>query len=116
MTSGTAGSVESLIGRALSEDPSIPLLGVLPWEAIAERGVMARTAKGGIFRYNLRPESVRSSAVQSVKDGLYREVHLEPNHTHLLFTERFKEEETAADNGDEAAGQAADESRGSRVE
>ena len=78
-----------------SEDPSIPLIGVLPWEALSERGPISRSKAGGIYRYNIRPDSVRSAACQSVSLGLNQEVRLEANHTHLLFTEHLRVSENA---------------------
>ena len=79
---------------------------MLPWEALSERGPISRSKAGGIYRYNIRPDSVRSAACQSVSLGLNQEVRLEANHTHLLFTELAAR--TAADAFDDATGSSLD--------
>lgn len=94
ITDGISDSVSALAGRALRE-VNVPLLGITPWNSIADRTALEARPNGQVHLYGTGSAGIsyaRRATSGTVAKGLaavggsvVEEHMLEPNHTHFLM-------------------------------
>ena len=120
ITDGISDSVSALAGRAL-RDVDVPLLGITPWNSIADRAALEMRPNGQVHLYGTGGAGIsyarRGAATGSMKGaqmqanmqaaepraaaggGRVEEHMLEPNHTHFIMVDDGSDGELGSERG-----------------